>query len=68
MDTLPEIYAPTSGAKIAAAADMIRAAARLLDGCGGKYVIAAVEAVDGSEHITSALADRLATLAAQVSA
>lgn len=60
------LYAPKSAAKIDEAAQLIRAAAKLLDNCGDRFVIAAVEAVEGSEHITTELADRLVALAGRL--
>lgn len=63
---MPELYAPRSAAKIDEAAHLIRKAANLLDKCGDRHVIAAVEAVEGSEYITRDLADRLLALAARL--
>jgi hypothetical protein len=63
---LGELYAPKSAARISEAARLIRKAAKLLDGAGDRFVIAAIEQVPGSEAIESGLADRLDALAARL--
>jgi hypothetical protein len=65
-NAVEHIYAPKSAAKIDEAAHLIRKAANLLDRCGDSHVIALVEAVEGSEHITTDLAERLTRLAGRL--